>query len=267
MKRTIEQGCGAPVWLALMVLLAAGCSPVDVGGRLRLAATEAGTGNWREGAELTRSCLNVQPDNVTAMILHGICLFELRQADEAVDILEVATAAAPEQFLPAYFLGWVLCEQGRFGDAIIPLRRAYEQVAQAPAVKPDVLVLLARCCLEQNLPRGQAYLQALRRYRSFARAPEVYNALGIMRMNQGEYDSARVSLLEALDKDPDNVVVLQNLAVLHDHYLHDAGAAMGYYRKALVACRGGVDGPRQGRLRQRLQQLARERLEPEIGPG
>jgi len=248
------------VWASGLFMCVSGCKRSDSTVLYREAVTAAAAGKWRAALDLLERCQDAYPDDVSVRILHGFCLFEMRRTADALDVLEQTATDAPGDFDAQFFFGWILTECGRYGDAVGPLKRAYEQRREHPAVLPDVLVLLSRCCLEQNLAEGTGYLQALRRYRAFDRAPEVYNALGVMFLRQGDYDNARASFLTALEKDKLNPIVLQNLAVLHDQYLQEPKDAMRYYRDSLQACQLINDSTRQAAIRNRLRQLARQRL-------
>jgi len=264
-KRTTEPRARLRALAAVAALLAliSGCARVDVDSLLGQATAAAAAGKWREALELAEQCASSDPENLTAVILHGRCLLALRRLDEARDVLEAAAKAAPDDFLSQFYFGWVLCECGRYGDALGPLKKAHSLSDGHPEVLPDVLILLSRCCLEQNLDEGITHLLALRRYRAFNRQPEVYNSLGILYRNKGEHENARQSFLMAHEKDEHNPVVLQNLAVLHDQYLDNPKEAMRYYRYALKASQLADDGERQARVQNRLRQMARARLRPE----
>ncbi len=217
-------------------------------------------GNFHLAVEHLEESIAAAPDNRTALILYGFCLHELERNDEALEYFQTAVTAAPDDLMTNYFLGWILFEQGRCDDALIPLQKAYTLIDQNDDLLPDLLVLLARCSLVQNLPQGKSYLQALRRYHAFANSAELYNALAILYIYDGDYKRAEQNFLTALKMDPDNIVVLQNLGVLYDSYLHQSGKAMTAYRKSLVRTTVlADDATRKVKLRNRLRQLAEER--------
>ncbi|OGV73489.1 MAG: hypothetical protein A3K19_16885 [Lentisphaerae bacterium RIFOXYB12_FULL_65_16] len=243
----------------VLALLTGGCSPVDPEVALQQAATAMNTGKWKEAVALTQRCLRTSPADAKLKIMHGVSLLEAERKDDALDMLEEAVLQAPDDFSAQYFYGLALVECARFGDAMVPLRKAYEQREAHPEVAPDVLILLSRCCLEQNLDEGIRYLLQLRSYRAFNRRPEVYNALGILYLNRREYNNARQSFLMAMSKDRENPAVLQNLAVLYDQHLRDPAEAMRYYRAALRGKQLASDSTGQDEIRQRLKDLARER--------
>ena len=251
---------------ALMVSLC-GCGRVDVDTRLREAAAAASKGYWQLAVEMTEECAAEAPNNLTAAVLHGLCLLEVRQEDEALDVLSHATELAPDEFLPHYFYGWALTRTGAYGDALEPLRRAYELRRAYPDVIPDVLILLSRCCLEQRLAKGMGYLQALRMYRAYRQSPEVYNSLGLLWTYELEYENARENFLKALERAPENAVVLQNMAVLHDAYLDEPDSARRYYMYSLKARQVAGDSGRQTKIRRRLRQLARQTRDADTAGG
>lgn len=268
MRKTRTLTRAAALAATLLALAATGCRRIDANAALGEAVEHAVAGRWSETLALTERVVDRTPRNVDALVLHGLAQHYAQRTHEAVYTLERATNLAPEQFFPNYFLGWVLCEAQRYADAMPPLRVAYRQYRDHPQVAPDLFILLARCALEQNLPDGIGHLQALRRFRNFDRAPELHNALGMLWLAQGNYADARESFLEARKhggaaQGRVNAVVSQNLAVLHDYYLHQNDAAMRYYRESLWAAQGTHDlGEQQVRVTARLRELARETRRP-----
>ena len=251
--------------LAALVFLS-GCRPVDVAAVYAEASAAAEAGEFTTAIDLTRRCLDAQPEAVRVLVLHGFCLYMTARSDRdrerALGCLHRAAGLAPDDFLAHYFYGWLLCENGQFGPAMEPLEQAYRLKEAYPEFLPDLLVLLGRCCVENNLPKGRSYLQALRRYRSFADSPEVYNALGILSRKQGDYADALSWFEQALEKSRDHAVVLQNIAVLHDVYLGQPEEARRYYVRSLAARQRMRDSTNQAEIRKRLKQLRGDRLRP-----
>jgi len=69
------------------------------------------------------------------------------------------------------------------------------------------------------------------------------------------------SFSAALDKAPDDPVILQNMAILHDQYLRQPAEALKYYRLCLDACKQYGDTARGARIHKRIRQIDREGLE------
>lgn len=232
--------------------LLSGC--MNVPAKLQEAAAAASAGNWQSAQELAEKCLHKEKTNVTALVLNGIALHELGNSEAAAVQLEQAALLGPNDYAAQYFCGWVLSENGRHGEALIPLRRANELRKN----NQDLLVLLSRCCMAQNLPEGAKYLQQLRRFPAMDGRPELYNDLGVLWMNQGLYDLAVKNLLTAWQKDPKSVVIPQNLAVLYDQYMHNPVAALPYYRFCYNKSLEMGDTLRAAQVNERIVLLAAE---------
>ena len=243
---------------ALFLLFAtAGCSRGSSGSEpLDDAMAAARDQDWERGATLAGRHLATHDDAAPeAHMVRGLCLYMSGKQDAAMNSFEAAAVAAPKNFLAQYFYGWALCESEQYESALPVLERAHR-------LRPehvDLLVLLSRACLANNLVRGTKYLGQLQEYPAFSDGPEIDNALASLSLARHDYDQAREYFLQALAKDPDNEVVLQNLAVLHDQFLHDVSRAVFYYKRCLGAAQRHGNNERQARTRARLLQLARER--------
>ncbi len=238
--------------IALVSALLFGCARPDIPALLRQAQTAAQAGAWEQALELTNRVLRLRKNDVEALVLDGICLQKVGRAEDALRRLEQAAALAPQSFQAQIFYGWGLAETGRYGDALDPLEKAWRR-------KPydrNLLALLARCCLEQNLARGARYLQGLRQYPEFQRAPELYNDLGVLWVNQGHPRRGLENLLKALQLAPSNPVILQNIAVVYDNLLQDTNQAVRFYRYCLSILQSRHDRRRAGPIIARLRQLA-----------
>jgi len=251
--------------LTLVLALSLGCSRTPPAESLAKAVDAMKLGKFHTALELTEQCLDADRDNVDAMVLRGIGLHQLQRRNEALEVLDTACRTDETHFAAHYFHGWVLAEGDKpdYEAALTPLRRAQE-------LDPghiDVLLLLARCCLEQNLPEGVRYLQALRRHDAFRRDPALHNGLAYLWLIDDKLEQARKSMVTAHECAPDNPVPLQNLAVLHDQYLNDRSEALRYYRYAVGACQRKNDATRQAPLVQRMRQLASgRRTQPAPNP-
>jgi len=260
------------LWLVAALALG-GCGGGSSADELYARATQAAVAvDFDEALSLTRRCLDASPDHVQALILHGYCRYQLmapedrvRDSSPVITYVERAARLAPNDFLAQYYYGWMLFEAGLYGRALEPLERAYELRAQCPDHDADVLAMLSMCCVNQNLGRGRTYLQALRRFRAFERSPLAYNALGVLNAKQQDYQGALGAFMEALRRDPNHAVVLQNLAVLFDERLQRPEEAMRYYARAIAARQAMRDSTRQDELRRRLRQLAADRKQPVRG--
>lgn len=239
-----------------------GCEQVNVDQALRDAVVAAREGRWEVALKKTGLFLEEDEKSVEALVLHGLALHKTGQLDEATTMFERAAILAPERFEPQYFYGWILCEKEEYGRALRPLEAAYT----CRPSNPDLLALLGRCCLEQNVRRGATYIQGLQRHRAYGGGPEVPNALASLALGQDPPDVQRAlrELQRALDRTPENPVVLQNLAVLCDHYLRDLPQAIRYYRYCLSASQRAGQESRADAIRRRLREISGERVV--VGP-
>ena len=237
------------------LLTACGCGQVDSASQLQTAIAAAENHKWDDAHRYSARALAANEENVQAAVLKGISLHYLGRGSEALETLNTAAEQNPDQFLVQLVYGWILSEQNRCADALVPLERAHSQRPH----HPDVLALLGRCTLEQNVARGVAYLEALQRFPAFNKRPEIYNALGIMHLRAGRVDEAMESFLTALDRSPASPVVMQNVAVVYDQYYRDAAQALRFYRYAVTASQAAGDRERAALIQKRLRDMARER--------
>lgn len=254
------RGCIAAGVIGLGIVVA-GC--MNIPAKLQEAAQAADNGNWPLVNEIAEKCLKKERSNVTALVLNGLALHMLGRTEEATLQLEQASGLAEDSFAAQYMCGWVLSEAGRYGDALTPLRKAYR-------LRPDhqnLLVLLSRCCLEQNLPEGTDYLGQLRQFPALDSRPELYNTLGVLAMNQGQYGVAAKHFLSAWSREPASPTIPQNLGVLYDQYMHNPLSSFKYYNAAYAKYQP-MDALRAARINERLTQLKAEvaKLTPQPAP-
>jgi tetratricopeptide (TPR) repeat protein len=247
-----------------------GCRPAETAAQLYSQGTHAAnSADFGRALQLTERCLELEPDHVEALLLHGYCCYQLMTPEQmeadpssVLAYVERAASLAPERFIAQYIFGWMLFESRQYGRALVPLEKAYELREQCPEHTDSLLVLLSLCCVHQNLVRGRRYLQVLRTYKGFERSPLLYNALGVLHTKQMDAEAALSYFLEALTRDDHHPVVLQNLAVLYDDHLRRPEQAMQYYRRAIGARQAMRDSTRQDAIRRRLKQLVAERRRP-----
>lgn len=248
---------------ASALALLAGCGGEPAPDILEKAGAAAATGQWEHAemlADRATSNKEMRPD---ALVLLALANHYQDDVLDALESIERAAELAPASFAAQYFHGWLLCQNKRWADALPPLKRALE----LDPSNPNVLVLLAKCCLEQNLLQGTSYLQALRRFEQHRESAALYNSIGMLWMGRPDYDMAKNYFMKALEKDPKNAVVLQNLAVLHDVYLNDEATALEFYKFCLRESQLNKDDVRARTVVERLRQLARRRSGAAAGGG
>ncbi|MFA4944489.1 MAG: tetratricopeptide repeat protein [Lentisphaeria bacterium] len=237
----------------LLVVAGAGCK--DNAARLREAAQDVTIGNWVKAEELTTKILKKEKANVPALILNGLALYHQNRLEEAERRLAQAAELAPAEFAPQYFHGWILVRQERYADALPPLRQAF----QTQPRHQELLKLLSRCCVEQNLPEGIRYLQVLSSFPEVNRKAAVHNALGYLALNQRNYPLAERKFKDAWMRENADLTAPRNLAVLYDQYLRNPREALSHYRAYHAQLlRYGHQQELASQVEARIRQLERE---------
>ena len=91
--------------------------------------------DWPQAESDFRAALALNPDQPQVLNYLGYSLVERREKlDEALDMIERAVAAQPENGAIVDSLGWVYFELGRYDDAVAPLERAASLEATDPIV-------------------------------------------------------------------------------------------------------------------------------------
>ena len=236
---------------------AAGC--MNVAKKMQEAEAAYKTGQYQKAYELTAKVLKKDKQNVSAMVMNGWSLHQLQKESEAGTMLAQAASLGANDFGAQYFYGQYLVDTGDFNTAMTPLRQAFKINADTAKPQPEsLLVLLSRCCLEQNLPEGAQYLQGLRRFPDMSTSPSLYNDLGTLWTNTGKYPLAEKAFKDAWAKDPQNLIAPQNLAVLYDQYLKDPKQALRHYKYCYAQAAKAGDTVGAERYQSRIAALERE---------
>jgi tetratricopeptide (TPR) repeat protein len=247
--------------LLVILLLWGGCNVVGLDDELKAAREAAFHGDYEEAMRHTDLCLGIAPKNVDALLIHGFCQYSSTTAGalnkaSALRNLEKATKLAPDRLDAWLFYGWALYNNGMSHEAIEPLERA---LALAPADsrhRGDIMLMLGRCCVHNNLQqKAMNYLQPLRVRKPYNQWPEIYNSLGMLALHRGERQKALDNFSKAYALSPNNPDLLQNIAVTFDLHLQRPDLARRYYIKTLAALNGSPDQARKLRLQNRLAHL------------
>lgn len=240
----------------IALLFAAGC--MNVAKKMQEAETAYKAGQYPKVCEITAKVLKKDKQNVSAMLLNGLSLHQQERNNEAGTMLAQAASLGAADFAAQYFYGLYLVNTGDFKTAMTPLRQAYKINAAAAKAQPEaLLVLLSRCCMEENLSEGTQYLQMLRRFPGMRDNPSLYNNLGILWNNQGKYLLAQKSFEEAWVKDPQNIIAPQNLAVIYD-IQKNTKQALRHYKFCYAQVSKAGDTVGAERYQSRIAALERE---------
>lgn len=240
-----------------------GCRPPDLSAEFQLAMTEAAAGNLESAFERSSRCLQAAPDDLDAVVLNNFCQFMLNNdkatTEKVLFSFERAIEQTPNRFDLRYFYGWMLYRNGKYPEALNALEKAYELLPNSAArdnsaTRGNLLFLMGRCCVFNNLPRGMRYLQAARAYTPFGEWPELYNSLAILSLYQQKWNQAVTWLENGLQKESAHPALLRNLAIVHDNYLNNRVKACHYYDLTLAAL-GGSDPKTSAAITARLAQI------------
>jgi len=222
---------------------------------MKNAVEAAKSGDWDYARDYAGKAVARDEAAVDARLLLGICHHYLGDQKQAIMNIEKAVEENPNYFQAQYIYGWILCENKKFAKALSPLRKAYDLEHN----HKQVLTLLVRASLEQNLEEGAGYMQRLMVRSEDQDKPEGFNALAFFQLEKANFTRADIFFQQALRQDPDNPVILQNRAVLHDAYLNQEDKALNFYRRCLKASQEAADNDRVKKILERLRTLMNRR--------
>ena len=236
------------------VVALAGCFPDSAQSYVQRAKESAAAGDVYGAARFAEKAVELGFDHPKIKTLHAVYRYQSGETERSLAILKPVAREQNGNFQVQYFYGWFLSEEGRYAEALEPLRKAHGLVPD----DADNLALLVRCTLEQNLlHEGRKYIAALRRLPSYKEEAVLDNALGILAVGHGRYEEAGRHFQKALQQQPGNVAILQNLAVLHDRYMRQPRLARRYYMYCIAQAQQIGNDRKAAELQQRLRQLAR----------
>ena len=209
-------------------------SPIALDLRLRLAKQ---AGNSKKVAELTqawadRALEDDGPLQVSIWETAGQLLSKLGYHNESITWLEQAYKADPSKFR-IYIRG--LTRAQRFDKAINVCMARYssEASAEVVAVMADVAVLMRLGVLSVTVPKEieAVFKSALQKYDS---EPNLIEAIATMRLAQERYPEAIALYERALSFSPNNVRLLNNLAMALSEVPGREPDAIQHARKAIL---------------------------------
>ncbi|MFA6815578.1 MAG: hypothetical protein WCS73_04705 [Lentisphaeria bacterium] len=249
-----------PVYFLFAVLCFSGCVPVDDHKELSHAYQEIQQGDYSSAKIRTELCLRNDNHNIEALLLNSLCQLKSPSGvlgiSKALFNLEKATSLAPQRYDTWYYLGWGKVQCKKYREALPALEKALKLLPPGNKRREDILLLIVRCCIKNNLyTKGFQYLQPLRCLEQYASDPNFYNITAILALKRGDEHTAVSHFIQALKKDPSNATVLQNIAVYFDIYKAKQLVARDYYIRTIAAL-GDRDINRRLLIQKRLGYLA-----------
>ena len=111
--------------LCVAFLLAAGCGSRTANGCLAEASERASGGDWSGALKLARRAVELEPDNVAALIFRATACEKCGERDLALDSALQAVKVNPESFAAQYTLGRLYsADPARYADALNALEQA-----------------------------------------------------------------------------------------------------------------------------------------------
>ena len=164
------------------------------------------SGRLKEAEALYRQILRAEPENVDALHLLGVAVFQAGRGDEAVGFIERSLDLSPGNADALNNLGQVYEFLDRTDDAVDAYRKA---VAAVPGFAP-ALANLGQALLQKDEAEEavDCFVGALK---DFADDPDVLGGLGRALAAVGRPDEAVAHLRRARDMAPEDPAVLCNL--------------------------------------------------------
>lgn len=222
-------------FLVILFLYLPACGKSDFesnGVLLKKAIAAAEKGNWAESRKLASKAVNQNEKDANARVMLALALEQCGQEDLAIEEIDQAVMADPDNFMAQYTKGRMLFKRKRYSDSRAPLGKANE-------IKPNMpqtLFLLARTCAMLEVHKDAVtYYVALAKMDEFKDKPEPYNELGVLFMKKNDFRRALDFFKEAYNRDSKSIPVNMNLAIFWDNLISFCGDDKDKARKAAAS--------------------------------
>ena len=239
--------------LCVAFLLAAGCGSRTANGCLAEASERASGGDWSGALKLARRAVELEPDNVAALIFRATACEKCGERDLALDSALQAVKVNPESFAAQYTLGRLYsADPARYADALNALEQAYR-------LKPDdtnTLILLCNVAVAMRSRQAVNYLLQLKRRPEVAKNPALDNQLGVALVHSGNFNAAKQAFMDACRNSKNNPGMVYNMGAFLDRYTTSRANARGFYKFFLKLTGGKPEyAAARARVEARLRQL------------
>lgn len=179
-----------------------------------LARSQIEAGNLEKGEQTLNDALKLDPASADLHLLAGKLAIEQGQLEKADRELAAARELNPKSGEAEYLAGIVFQRWQKNEMALECYSRA---VAKQPA---ELAYVLARAEMMMNLNHGpEALIYLESQVSSFEHNPALFDAIGLLQLNQGKYDFAVASLRKATILASDDLSIREHLAMA---YLRDS---------------------------------------------
>jgi Tfp pilus assembly protein PilF len=181
-----------------------------------MAEAERQLGNPKKAVDLSRQVLEIDPKFNQARYYLGLALLDLQQTAAAIQELERVAASGANPAESNLSLGMAYLETRRFDDAVRVLREA----TKADPSRPEAHIQLARAYRLKGLLNDAARELKLAAPATSGSLSALYQNIetdffleqGLLRMAQGNLDTAVQSFEKVLTLDPNHAVAQRSLA-------------------------------------------------------
>lgn len=196
---------------------------------LKAGCEAAMKGKWKDASSFAGKAVKQDPRDINARVLLALALENSNHLELAIDEIKAASKLAPGDFMVQYNFGRMLFKQGRYGEAVAPLKIASELRTD----NMDAVILLAQTSSALKLPEAANYYAIIATNPRFRDKPDPFNELGIIYLRDKDPERAIRYFIKAYKLAPDNYIITLNLAICLDKYNNDPAKALNFYRKYL----------------------------------
>jgi tetratricopeptide (TPR) repeat protein len=202
---------------AALFTQAVAANPKDYAAHFNLALAYSLAGKDAQAIPEYKTVLELQPGLYQAQLNLGISLVASKDTAAAIPYLQQAAAQKPAEFRPAFYLGEVLLDTARFGEAL---------TAYTNAVTLDVNSAPAELGLGRAMARGGARKAADAHYRRAAAIDPSFKDYWMELASYYEDNQERAEAIALYREFPNNPGALERMGVL----LLETGDAAGAVR-------------------------------------
>lgn len=187
----------------------------------------AGSGQWDRSLETAREWLAADPENIEAHMAAGQALLNLGKPGESERHIARVLAAAPGFDIAHRFMAIACYRQKRFKEADESIHKA---ISSDPNDFHNWFFLAEMCYHQGDFGSARKYAEKARELAP--RDPDVLNLL-ILSQRDGTNPEVLEQYKEALELDPENANILNNMGVYHLNAKKDYRQAEDFFRRAL----------------------------------
>ncbi len=231
MMKNIALQSGLLCCLGITLLCAVtGCSPSTADGCLNRAAEAAVNNKWEKALKLARRAVELDENNVNALVFRAIASERCGERDMALDSARRAAELEPSHFAAQYTLGRLYAADP---TRAVEAQRALLKALKARPGDENTLILLANCAANVRSAQMMNYLLMLRKFPAVEKSAAWHNQMAIAYFRQKDYPRAKTEFLTACRMDSKAPLAVLNLGTFLEKYGRQRSNAENFYRHFL----------------------------------